>query len=147
MIIIGIDPGKSGSLAIINGKSVMVKKMPETPKDLFDFVNKFKGKDVLCYLEKVGGLPGMGGSAMFNFGKGYGHLEMVLIANDIKFITVTPQVWQKYFQIGTTKSKAGKDWKNILKAKAQQLFPKIEVTLWSADALLIAEYGMNKKNS
>lgn len=37
-------------------------------------------------------------------------------------------------------------WKNRLKAKAQQLFPQQEVTLATADALLIAEFGRRKRS-
>lgn len=43
--------------------------------------------------------------------------------------------------------KLGKtEWKNILKKKAQQLFPYAKVTLATSDALLICEYGRIKEN-
>ena len=38
-----------------------------------------------------------------------------------------------------------KEWKNILKKKAQQLFPYAKVTLATSDALLICEYGRIKE--
>jgi len=142
-IVIGIDPGKSGAIVAIDGDCVTINKMPETPKSLLDLLSQYKSKNVVCYLEKVQGLPGMGGASMFTFGKNFGYLEMSLLANEIKFITVTPQKWQKHFQLGVTKKDLGKQWKNHLKAKAEQLFPQIKkITLWSSDALLIAEYGV-----
>lgn len=144
-IIIAVDPGKNGGLAVINGKSVLTRKMPETPKDLFDFLKKFAKMDVVCVLETVGGMPGQGGKAMFTFGVGYGYIVMALLALEIKTYPITPQRWQKEFSLGTTKSGGNlttTQWKNVLKAKAQQLFPKEKVLLWNSDALLIAEFGV-----
>lgn len=142
MRILGIDPGSAGSIAVIDFNATSVHKMPETPKDLLELLKSLKTDNCLCILERVGGLPGMGGSPMFNFGKGFGYIEMALIATEITTFDITPQKWQKEFQIGTTKSKVGSTkWKGLLKAKAQQIFPTIKMTLWAADALLLAEYG------
>lgn len=148
MRIIGIDPGKNGGIAIIDeeGKVIELIKMPPTPEDLYFFLSK-KATQHVCILEKVGGMPGNGGSAMFNFGKGYGNIEMALIACGIKTITVTPQKWQKHYQLGSSTSCSHTEWKNKLKAKAQQLFPSLgkKITLVTCDALLLAEYGRTLK--
>ena len=99
--IIAIDPGTNGGIAVYSNESsnvIEVIKMPSTPQDVLSFLLKHK-EDSICYLEKVGGMPGQGGSAMFNFGKGYGHLEMALLACDIPTVTVTPQIWQKALQL------------------------------------------------
>lgn len=152
MIIIGIDPGKNGGIAVIKDKKlIFLVKTPPTPKEMLSLFKKIKmmGKisDCVCYLEKVGGLPGMGGSSMFNFGQVYGFTVMALLSNEIKTITVTPQKWQKFFQLGT-KSQCSSDtvWKNKLKSKAEQLFPDKKIFLWGSDAVLIAEYGSNLEN-
>lgn len=143
-LIIGIDPGAAGGIGVYSldkGELVEAIKMPETPTDLLKFL-KLHSFNSKCYLEKVGGIPGNGANAMFNFGRGYGHLEMALLACRIPTETVTPQKWQKEFQLGgrgKTMSKA--EWKNKLKAKAQQLFPQYNVTLAICDAMLIALYG------
>jgi hypothetical protein len=142
--IIAIDPGKNGGIAVfdvVRRKIVSLVKMPDTPTDILNFLTPYAVNSV-CYLEKVGGLPGMGGSAMFNFGKGYGHIEMALLANKIKTVTVTPQRWQKTLQLGTKGNKSTTEWKNKLKAKAQQLYPEVEkITLATSDALLILEHA------
>ncbi len=142
--IIAIDPGKNGGIAVfdvVRRKIVSLVKMPDTPTDILNFLSVYNTNSV-CYLEKVGGLPGMGGSAMFNFGKGYGHIEMALLANKIKTVTVTPQQWQKTLQLGTKGNKSTTEWKNKLKAKAQQLYPEVEkITLATSDALLILEHA------
>lgn len=142
--IIAIDPGKNGGIAIFDIQQQQLSqliKMPDTPTDILNFLSVYNTNSV-CYLEKVGGLPGMGGSAMFNFGKGYGHIEMALLANKIKTVTVTPQQWQKTLQLGTKGNKSTTEWKNKLKAKAQQLYPQVDkITLATSDALLILEYA------
>lgn len=145
--IIGIDPGKNGGICILSedGKVQELVKMPATPEDLYIFLSEHT-RGTVCYLEKVGGMPGNGGSAMFNFGKGYGNIEMALIACGIKTVTVTPQKWQKHYQLGSSSSCSHTEWKNKLKAKAQQLFPHLgkKITLVTCDALLIAEYGRTR---
>lgn len=143
-LIIGIDPGAAGGIgvySITQGRLIMAIKMPETPTDLLAFF-KLHSLNSKCYLEKVGGIPGNGANAMFNFGRGYGHLEMALLACRIPTETVTPQKWQKEFQLGGRgKTMSKTEWKNKLKAKAQQLFPTFNVTLATCDAMLIALYG------
>lgn len=142
--IIGIDPGKNGGITVYSvdkRKVVECIKMLDTPLDVYNFFNIYKNNSI-CYLEKVQGLPGMGGASMFTFGKGYGHLEMALLALKIPTISVTPQKWQKALQLGTKGKQTDTQWKNKLKAKAQQLFPYVpKITLAKSDSLLITEYA------
>ena len=142
--LIAIDPGKNGGIAVYSvdkDKLLEVVKMPDTPQDLLLFLSKYQVNSK-CYLEKVGGIPGQGGaSSMFNFGKGFGHLEMALLCRRIPTMEVTPQKWQKALQLGTKGNKSNTEWKNKLKARAQQLFPNVPMTLSVADALLILEYS------
>ena len=141
---IGIDPGKHGGIAVMgaDGEVLEVVKMPETPQDLLDFLEQYKD-DSFCTLERVGGMPGNGGSAMFNFGKGYGHLQMALLALHIPTEDVTPNKWEKTYQLGSSGKYTKTEWKNRLKAKAQQMCPHLgkKITLATCDALLICEYG------
>lgn len=144
---IGIDPGKHGGIAVMeaDGDVLEVVKMPETPQDLLDFLEQYS-EDSFCTLERVGGMPGNGGSAMFNFGKGYGHLQMALLALHIPTEDVTPNKWEKTYQLGSSGKYTKTEWKNRLKAKAQQMFPHLskKVTLATCDALLICEYGRRR---
>ena len=87
---------------------------------------------------------------MFNFGKGFGWIEMALIANKIPTTEVTPQKWQKELQLGSKGKKSTLEWKTKLKQRAQQLWPTVEKQfnlkfkkdwLAVADALLILEYA------
>jgi crossover junction endodeoxyribonuclease RuvC len=132
---IGIDPGKSGGIAIITpGGGAYAHKMPETDRDLLDLLSEFSADDNRAVLEQVHAMPGQGVTSTFTFGRGYGKLEMALCAALIPFETVTPQKWQKLMGCLT------KGDKNVSKAAAQRLFPHLKVTHAIADALLIAEY-------
>ena len=156
--IIAIDPGKAGGLAVYSlvvNKVISLLTMPDTPQDLLNFIKKYQ-KNSRCYLERVGGIPGQGGaSSMFNFGKGFGWIEMSLIANKIPTIEVTPQKWQKALQLGGKGKKSTLEWKTKLKQRAQQLYPTVESDFnlkfkkdWLAvsDALLILEYARINEN-
>lgn len=151
--IIAIDPGKAGGVAVysVTAKEVIaLKAMPETPQDLLSLIKNFKNNS-RCYLEKVGGIPGQGGaSSMFNFGKGFGWIEMALLCNNIPTTEVTPQKWQKALQLGSKGKRSTPEWKVFLKQRAQQLFPDVDKRfglkfkkdwLAIADALLILEYA------
>ena len=147
--IIAIDPGKHGGIVVydVNNKRVIeCVQMPETPLDILSFLSIYSNNSV-CYLEKVGGIPGSGGAnSMFNFGKGFGYLEMALLCKKIKTIEVTPQKWQKALQLGNKGNMSTSEWKNKLKQRAQQLFPNIgKITLSTSDALLILEYARKEE--
>ncbi len=147
-IIIGIDPGALGGIAVL-GDSVEVYNMPETYPDIFNFLFdlqlRFGSANLLAVMEDVGhGMPGQSSKATATFARHNGHLEMALYALGIRTVKVTPQKWQKSYSnsLGkTTKDK--REWKNRLKALAQQMYPSVAVTLKNADAILIANYGKN----
>ncbi len=144
---IGIDPGKHGAIARIIVPSsgdphIETWNMPETERDMHDlFLTLRQGITVKAIIEKVWGMPGMGGTAMFAFGKVYGQVRMAMICNGIAFDEVIPQSWQKAFGIPPKKKTETKvQHKNKLKAKAQMLFPTVKITLANADAILICEH-------
>ena len=154
MIEVGIDPGASGGIAILHRGLVTAQSMPKlsnagaTCEELFvDIMQalKHKDKDTVVYLEQVGGYVGGGGqpgSAMFKFGQNFGMCLTVPAALDMQVVTFTPQQWQKPYGLGTVASNGGKTrWKNALKGAAQALYPEVKVTLSTADALLILNYG------
>jgi Holliday junction resolvasome RuvABC endonuclease subunit len=153
MIIIGIDPGASGGLAVlVCGDSseqvidVATYKMPETERDLLDLLETCAGKNTKAFLEKVHSSPGMGVSSAFTFGRGYGMIRTALVACRIPFDEVTPQRWQKTIGglawSGKVVQGFKKRDKNVSKRRAQELFPSVKkVTHAYADAMLIAEHG------
>ena len=145
MRFVGIDPGKNGGFALLDNGSAHAWKMPETEKDVQDLFEELAlGEKVFCLIEEVHAMPGQGVVSMFSFGRNYGMLRAMLVANYIPFETVTPQTWQREY--GLTNRQSSKTVKkNHHKARAQELFPHIKMTHALADALLIAEYA--RRNS
>ena len=151
--IIGIDPGLSGGIAVLSemGQVIMVSKMPQTPADILAYLEDVIRLPVLswvCYIEKVGtGMPGQSSKATATFARHCGHLDMALLALGIPTNTITPNMWEKSYQLGRSATVSKTEWKNRLKAKAQQLFPILgkKITLATCDALLLAEYGRKKE--
>ncbi len=131
---IGIDPGQSGAITIIDGKSVSSFPFKDkTDKDILDLFLDIPG-DAFAIMEKVHGMPGMGGASMFTFGASYGLLKGILYASIIPFDLVPPQRWMKHLNCMT------KGDKNVTKTKAQQLYPHLKITHSTADSILIATY-------
>lgn len=152
---LGIDPGQSGGLAIITptrfGANIAkAVSMPQTERDIWNWfaavANAFSSGNAKALIEKVHAMPKQGISGTFKFGAGYGGLRMALIGTDIPFEDETPQTWQRGLGIRKKKkTETDTQWKNHLRSKAQQLFPGLEITLKTADALLIAEYCRRKE--
>lgn len=148
--ILGLDPGEKGGIAVLDrdGDVIEVCKMPMTPFDILAFLRNYPADECVAYLENVGqGMPGQSSSATAKFARHNGHLEMALLAIGIKTNMVTPQKWQKAYQMGSSKGFTKTEWKNKLKAKAQQIFPNLgkQITLATSDALLLAEYGRKEE--
>lgn len=135
MTYIGLDPGVSGGIAVLNefGTLKLAVKMPPTEMDVLEFLREHGGSGKAA-LEFVRSSPQMGVTSAFTFGRGYGGLKMALLACGIACVEVTPQKWQSALGCRT-----GGD-KNVSKRKAQELFPMFKVTHHTADALLLAEY-------
>lgn len=155
--IIGIDPGSSGGLARMDpfGR-VEAVGMPETEREMWDWIRLSQTADVFVVIEQVGGFvpkedgKGQPGSSMFKFGYGAGMLKGFVIACGCRIEMATPQRWQKSLGIPSKKKTESKtQWKNRLKQRAEEIFPQLKVTLKTADALLIMEYArrLNKERS
>lgn len=148
-VVLGIDPGANGGLAIVGLEKVELLKMPATMTDIFSTLRDIKEQNtgMVCYLEDVGqGMPGQSSKATATFARHNGHLEMALFALGIPTTKVKPSKWEKHFSntIGSSKGLTKTAWKNKLKDEAQRRFPNHKVTLWAADALLLAVYGKSQ---
>lgn len=142
-LILGVDPGANGAVAWMNRG--VYHASPFTKLTEAEILELFEGlgSNSFAYLERVHSMPGQGVASTFKFGMNYGGLRMALIAAGIGFETVTPSIWQKKLSC-----LSGGD-KKVTRAKAQELFPEVNITGRGskapthavADALLIAEYG------
>jgi crossover junction endodeoxyribonuclease RuvC len=138
---IGIDPGKSGGIAVLSDNTSKAFPMPETERDISSLFQSLFHPHTFAIIEKVHSAPQQGVASVFTFGANYGFLRGCLCALGFAFDEVRPIEWQTKLNC-----KTGGD-KNVTKAKAQQLFPGIKVTHAIADALLIAEYNRRFYNS
>jgi hypothetical protein len=143
-LIVAIDPGVNGGLALLDRDGlVTVQKMPETDIDVVSFLVEVSNtaKEIDCYLEEPPlyagrNIPGSAiGKLMWNTGVLYG----AAVCLGWKMHRVRPAIWQKAHPVGTKGDLTTTAWKNKLKARAAELFPTVDVTLWNADALLILD--------
>jgi hypothetical protein len=146
-MVIGIDPGTNGGVAYFHTDWIAVEKLPQTGNTLLqqfrEYTTGIKKEEVVVYIECVRGRGGWGATQSFNFGRGVGRTLGIIEALEWEYKEVTPTTWQKRV-VGTT----SKGDKNMLKEAAQELYGSLgktggslPITLWSADALLIATYG------
>jgi crossover junction endodeoxyribonuclease RuvC len=139
-IILGIDPGISGGMAILaidKSSANAVAFAKTTPHDITGLLRHAKISK--AYIEAVHSMPKQGVASTFKFGMNYGVWQGLLIGLGIPFERVVPAKWQLAMGCRTRGDK------NISKHRAQELFPRLQVTHAIADALLIAEYGRRKE--
>ena len=148
MIIIGIDPGAKGGVAIYNEDKdkMILHKCPETPKEMAAIINtaRVKDKNVFCVIEKVHAFPTDARSSAFKFGCNFGKWLGILGAYDIPTLEVTPQTWMKPLQ---PLPKIKRERKNQLKQIAINLFPENKITLSTSDAALMVVWYVNNERS
>ena len=148
----GIDPGKSGAIAIVDEFGEIVSTCAKMPWEN-DRLDARKVQQILVPWASKGGLKvtiekvagyGMGAKSCFTFGKSVGGLFAVLDILGVSIVHPTPQIWQKVMLAGYPKG----DTKEASRQAAYDLFPGLRdgrLSLKSShnlsDAALIAEYG------
>ncbi len=159
---IGIDPGVSGAMAIINddltfvavfdaptmrssGKKLQVN-LAEFAKMIraqvfFNDDGAIRGRPTTAYVELVHSMPAQGVASTFNFGMAYGGILGILGALQVSMVLVSPQAWKKRAGVSNRN-------KDAARTKAQQLYPEAPLgrvkDIGRADALLIARFGSGK---
>ena len=137
-IYIGIDPGKSGGICFLMDDEIKTFKCPATTHDMAGEL--ILAKDIrkcTAVVERVHSFPGQGVASTFNFGYNYGVWLGILSALHIPYQLCLPRKWMKFYG---SMPKEKKDRKNHLKQLAQQMYPDHKVTLYNADAILLANY-------
>lgn len=157
-IYIGIDPGKSGAIAVILPDDIIINDMPLFAKRevnskaihmFFVYLLTLTLKQpIVCCLEQAQSMPGQGVKGVFNYGKDYGRILSCLEINDISYQEIHSLTWKKVF--GLVSSKKNKKIKKDSVAKAIKLFPDQRDKFMTprgrlldgrAEALLMAEYA------
>ena len=155
MLIIGIDPGISGSICFFqDGKIVDVLEMPTMTEgkknkkqvngsqifnEISDKIKNLDKKDVKVVVEQVSAMPGQGVTSMFNFGQSFGILKGICSTMQLSMYFVRPAKWKKYFNLINSE-------KDASRTKAIEIFPYFSSQLSKkkdsnkADAILIASF-------
>ena len=155
MLIIGIDPGISGSICFFeDGKIIDVIEMPTMTEgkknkkqvngsQIYNEISKkiiqFQKKDIKVIVEQVSAMPGQGVTSMFNFGQSFGILKGICSAMQLPMYLVRPAKWKKYFNLINSE-------KDASRTRAIEIFPYFSSQLSKkkdankADAILIASF-------
>lgn len=142
MLFAGIDPGWSGSVALVDEHGAHVEShgfAKLTEVELVRVVYDVVGRADFAIVEKVGAMPGQGLSSTFKFGQALGLARAALSLSGTPWEAVAPGVWQQ--KLGCL----CKGDKNVLVQKAQQLWPNETIRKTGArgvaDGVLLAEYA------
>ena len=155
MLIIGIDPGISGSICFFqDGKIVDVIEMPTMTEgkknkkqvnssqvfnEISEKIKKLDKNKIKVVIEQVSAMPGQGVTSMFNFGQSFGILKGVCSAMQLPMYFVRPAKWKKYFNLINSE-------KDASRTRAIEIFPYFSGQLSrkkdsnKADAILIASF-------
>ena len=153
MKIIGIDPGLSGGIAILENNKV---------KELFDMPVMADGKknkrqlnsallaqlvkenikdieNTIMVVEQVNAMPGQGVTSMFNFGQTFGAIKGICAALNLPIFFVRPAKWKKHFElINSSKDASRTKVIEMYPSIAEKLSRKKDVN--KSDAILIARF-------
>lgn len=134
---IGVDPGKTGAVAILDDKGNYINVLDFGQEGLMSALIDYAPVVKFAYLEKVHSMPGQGVVSTFSFGENFGWWQGVLGSLRIPYTTIRPQDWMKKYSL----QKSSASDKPGLEV-ARKLFPEAPLHLKKyhnrADALLIA---------
>ena len=155
MLIIGIDPGISGSICFFeNGKILDAIEMPtmtdgkkskrqvngaQIYNEISKRISKIEKENLKVVIEQVSAMPGQGVTSMFNFGQSFGILKGICSAMQLPMFFVRPAKWKKYYNLINSQ-------KDASRTRAIEIFPYFSTQLSKkkdsnkADAILIASF-------
>ena len=155
MLIIGIDPGVSGSICFLkDGKILDVIGMPvmnegkknkkqvngaQIYNEITKKINSNPETKTRVVIEHVTAMPGQGVTSMFNFGQSFGILKGICFAMRLPMFFVRPAKWKRYYNLINSE-------KDASRTRAIEIFPDFSSQLSKkkdsnkADAILIASF-------
>ena len=153
MKIIGIDPGLSGAIAVLENNQVLnifdIPVMSEGKKNkrqinsaqlVSILKDNIQAEDEVCVVvEQVNAMPGQGVTSMFNFGQSFGAIKGVCAALNLPIFFVRPSKWKKHFELINSS-------KDSSRTKVIEMYPSLSSQLSKkkdankSDAILIARF-------
>ncbi len=158
MKVIGIDPGLSGAIAILENNKVLgifdMPVMSEGKKNkrqlnsaqLVNIIkeNIMKDEEIAVVVEQVNAMPGQGVTSMFNFGQTFGAIKGVCAALNLPIFFVRPSKWKKHFElINSSKDSSRTKVIEMYPSLSNQLTKKKDVN--KSDAILIAKFYIDTR--
>lgn len=156
MRVIGIDPGLTGAIVVIDDNEFRCIDMPVVEKEIdYDGICgvflQYQGTQT--FLERA--IPfAMGAKSAFNYGRGFAALELAIRAMRMPVTYIEPAKWTKVMHAGIDSGLKPK-FKSLIAIERQ--FPNIMEFIPKSstgklhdgviDAILIAEYGKRMMNS
>lgn len=123
--VLGIDPGLSGAICIMDILNREIVKMIDLPtfktptkqlkggffrhlnsSKIAYIIDHFSKKTLFCVIEDVKSAPNQGVSSTFRFGQSYGVLEGIVSANYIPVHKVRPNMWKPALGLNYSKEKS-----------------------------------------
>ena len=153
MRVVGIDPGLSGAIAILDEKKILnifdIPVMAEGKKNkkqlnsaqLANILKEHRAADeeIVVMVEQVNAMPGQGVTSMFNFGQTFGAIKGVCAALELPIFFVRPSKWKKHFElINSSKDSSRTKVIEMYPSLSNQLSRKKDVN--KSDAILIARF-------
>ena len=154
MLILGIDPGSSGGLAIVESnnnflpKIIWASKMPVVNiygKKIIDVMKVSVALQehsiAVTIIEKVHAMPRQGVSSSFQFGRSFGGIEALSYIYTQRVDYVPPAVWKKSLGLGSSK----KDSLDLARLKFGKLnYWDLKSNDGIAEAALLALFWIEK---
>ena len=153
MIIIGIDPGLSGGIAVLDNNKVLelfdMPVMADGKKNKKQLNSALLAKlikektsnssESAVIVEQVNAMPGQGVTSMFNFGQTFGAIKGICATLELPIFFVRPSKWKKHFELINSS-------KDASRTKAIEMYPNLAEKLSKkkdvnkSDAILIARF-------
>ena len=153
MLTLGIDPGLSGALALLDadGQPELVADLPVIRAVRLAWIDggalqsvlleALHGRPCRAVVERVSAMPRQGVASSFQFGVGLGSILATLQTLRLPIELITPAQWKTALGLGKDK-RASLD-------KARLLFPSADLHLAKhdgrAEALLLAHFALNRR--
>lgn len=154
-LVLGVDPGFTGALVLIDPRERTIKAWTDMPVSLKPngkreidqtklalWLDEHGAEISLAVIEEVGAMPKQGLSSTFRFGYGAGVVAGIIAANYIPTFFTPPQVWKALMGLNSDKA--------LSLEKAKKLFPQSE-NIFSrrkddgrAEAALLALFGADR---
>lgn len=163
MITVGIDPGLTGAIAVLNHRRELhqLEDLPTIVRAAGGFVPRqidgftlatmlremlagWDRNEVMVAIEMVGPMPKQGTSSVFAFGLAAGAIEGVIAGLGLPHQLVKPQAWKKHLKIPMGKAAAKQNTKELARSAALRLYPDKRLSRKRdhnrAEAVLIARW-------